>query len=315
MLSAEELERLMKEKEYRGFLVVVEGGAGRDVSLPLLGRAREYADMLGVRVTALYLGAEQPNDLIKYGADIVYYTDALKNFEEVAQAVVGLAEKNNYEAIWFAATHLGNAVAPKVAAKLGTEVILNCTSLDIDLSQRRIHHTRKIFDGQVFEVVVFEDMPQVATIVPGALPEPFPDEFRYGRVEKLEEVPRSELVEVEGVREEAPVRDVLLVGGIELSSKENFELLVELGRKINADVKATRMAVEAGIAGEEYLLEVAGREPSPRVYVAFGVYGTPVQAKFASKADRIVVITKNERNPMLGIGPYNYLAEPVKVIK
>ena len=74
------------------------------------------------------------------------------------------------------------------------------------------------------------------------------------------------------------------------------------------------MAVELGIAEKEYLLEVAGKEPRVGVYIAFGVYGTPIQARFASKCDVVVVITRNEKNPMIPYGHHIFVTDPTLLL-
>ena len=115
-----------------------EEGKLSDVPFELLGKARELALKLGVKVGAVLMGSgieSLAKPLFEAGADIVHIVDdpALKVYRNKAyrHAMVELVKEVNPQIAIFGATHMGRDLAPSVASALRCGLTADCTDLQI----------------------------------------------------------------------------------------------------------------------------------------------------------------------------------------
>jgi electron transfer flavoprotein alpha subunit len=177
--------------------VEVEDGRAAEVSLELLGRARELADRLGARVGAVVCGSGVTDlgpGLIAHGADTVYAADhpdlAAYLAQPYARVLTELVRVRKPQIVLYGATTAGRDLAPRIASALRTGLTADCTDLRIGG-----HHTRErdyedllwqirpAFGGNIIATIVCPDhRPQMATVREGVMRLPEPDEQRGGRV-------------------------------------------------------------------------------------------------------------------------------------
>jgi electron transfer flavoprotein alpha subunit len=177
--------------------VEVDDGRPAEVSLELLGRARELADLLGAKVGAVVCGAGVTDlgpGLITYGADTVYAADhpdlAAYLAQPYARVLTELIRVRRPQIVLYGATTAGRDLAPRIASALRTGLTADCTDLRIGG-----HHTRErdyedllwqirpAFGGNIIATIVCPDhRPQMATVREGVMRLPEPDEQRGGRV-------------------------------------------------------------------------------------------------------------------------------------
>jgi len=178
--------------------VELDEGRPADVSLELLGRARELADRLGVEAGAVVAGAGARNQaagLIERGADVVYVADRQVFHRYLAgpyaKLLCGLIRQYAPQIVLFGATTTGRDLAPRVASALRTGLTADCTDLRIgDHSTREASYTdllyqiRPAFGGNIVATIVCpEHRPQMATVREGVMRMPTPVPGRGGRVE------------------------------------------------------------------------------------------------------------------------------------
>jgi electron transfer flavoprotein alpha subunit len=183
--------------------VFVELDEGRiaDVSLELLGRARELAARLGVETGAVVAGAGASTlapGLIAHGADVVYAADheLLSTYlaGPYARFVAGLVRRERPQIVLYGATTTGRDLAPRVASTLRTGLTADCTDLQIgDHGTREkqyrdlLYQIRPAFGGNIIATIVCPvHRPQMATVREGVMRMPEPDGTRTGRVEMVE---------------------------------------------------------------------------------------------------------------------------------
>jgi len=188
-----------------GVWVFVERDEGRaaDVSLELLGRARELAAGLGAETGAVVAGAGAQTlapALIAHGADVVYAADDELFTHYLAgpyaRLMAGLVRREQPQIVLYGATTTGRDLAPRVASTLRTGLTADCTDLRIgDHSTREKQYTgllyqiRPAFGGNIIATIVCpEHRPQMATVREGVMRMPEPDASRTGRVELVEVV-------------------------------------------------------------------------------------------------------------------------------
>jgi electron transfer flavoprotein alpha subunit len=177
--------------------VEVDDGRAAEVSLELLGRARELADRLDSGVGAVVCGAgvtELGPALIAYGADTVYAADHpdLEAYlaQPYARVLTELIRTRAPQIVLYGATTAGRDLAPRIASALRTGLTADCTDLRIGG-----HHTRErdyenllwqirpAFGGNIIATIVCPDhRPQMATVREGVMRLAEPDERRDGRV-------------------------------------------------------------------------------------------------------------------------------------
>ena len=177
--------------------VEVEDARPAEVSLELLGRARELADLLGTKVGAVVCGAGVTDlgpSLIAHGADTVYAADhpdlAAYLAQPYARVLTGLIRVRKPQIVLYGATTAGRDLAPRIASALRTGLTADCTDLRIGGHHTRdrdyqdlLWQIRPAFGGNIIATIVCPDhRPQMATVREGVMRLPEPDEQRSGRV-------------------------------------------------------------------------------------------------------------------------------------
>lgn len=217
--------------EYKDIWVFAEQREQRlmNVSLEILGEARKLADKKGVKAYAVLVGygvKGLADELIKYGADVVYVIDnpLLKNYttEGYAKVIADLANEIKPEVILYGATYIGRDLAPRIASRLHTGLTADCTGLDID-ENGLLLQIRPAFGGNLIATIICpERRPQMATVRPGVMKKAPKDEKRKG-----------EIIEIQANIKEGDIRTQIFDIIKEAKSKVNIEeadIIVSGGR-------------------------------------------------------------------------------------
>ncbi len=177
-------------------------GVLAEVSLELLGRARELADRLRSRVGAVVAGAAADVEgvipvLLDHGADVVYVAahEELRHYLALpyTKVVAELVRRHRPETVLYGATTTGRDLAPRVASALRTGLTADCTDLRIGdhVTRERTSHDlllqiRPAFGGNIIATIVCpEHRPQMATVREGVMPMPVPEPGRSGQVVRV----------------------------------------------------------------------------------------------------------------------------------
>jgi electron transfer flavoprotein alpha subunit len=238
--------------------VVIEQheGSAAEVSLELVGRARELADRLGVDVGAVLAGASdavQPlaPALIARGADVVYMVghDSLADYLALpyARIVSELIRARRPQIVLYGATTTGRDLAPRVASALRTGLTADCTDLRIgdqtikDVEYKDLlYQVRPAFGGNIIATIISpEHRPQMATVREGVMVMPEPDASRAGEI-----VP----IEIQRVAQANDAQAAVDGGRLCLT---DADLAVRLVRRVReekrVDLKGARIVVSGGV--------------------------------------------------------------------
>ena len=227
-----------------------------DVSLELLGRARELADELGTGVGAVLIGggaAEAAPLAVACGADTVYVArhEALGAYLAAphAHVVAHLVRRHEPQIVLFGATTTGRDLAPRVASALRCGLTADCTDLRIGEHTARgetftniLLQIRPAFGGNIIATIVSpEYRPQMATVREGVLRLPDPDKKRRGKVEEV-------AVERRPTRLRSGNGKPAAAGGAVVLDDEDFlvELLHREQQPKRVDLKGARVIVAGG---------------------------------------------------------------------
>ena len=307
--------------EYRGVWVFAEQAEGQParVSLELLGKGRELADKLDVELSALLVGAsvaDLAKELIFYGADEVIVADdpILKDYRTdlytdiIAEQVI----ERKPEVLILGASPVGRDLAPRLSFRVNAGCTADCTGLDIDQENRLFVSTRPAFGGNVMATIICpENRPQMATVRPGVMPLPEKDETRDGHIINLDLHLNKEDVQVKILQSVKAKSDGVR---IEEGDTEAFEMIKELAELLDAEVGASRLAVEAGYISHDCQIGQTGKTVRPDLYIGCGISGAVQHTAGMSGSKVIIAINKDPEAEIFNIADYGIVGKVEEVI-
>jgi electron transfer flavoprotein alpha subunit len=228
--------------------------------------------------------------------------------ENVAAQVLAVAK--NYGHILFPATASGKNVAPRVAAKLDVGMLSDITKVvSADTFER------PIYAGNAIATVQSTDAIKVATVRTTA----FDPAATTGGSASVEHAPafeassKSKFVGREVTKSDRPeltAAKVIVSGGRALGSSDKFmEVLTPLADKLGAALGASRAAVDAGYAPNDWQVGQTGKIVAPQLYVAIGISGAIQHLAGMKDSKVIVAINKDPEAPIFSVADYGLEAD------
>lgn len=225
-----------------------------------------------------------------------------------------LAVANDYDYILFAATSSGKNVAPRVAAKLDVAQIS-----DIVAVESADTFVRPIYAGNALATVQSSDAKKVITVRTTGF-DAVADNGGSASVETIDTVAdsgKSSFVGRELAKSDRPdlaSAKVVVSGGRGLGSEENFKLLDALADKLGAALGASRAAVDAGYAPNDWQVGQTGKIVAPQLYIAIGISGAIQHLAGMKDSKVIVAINKDAEAPIFGVADYGLVADLFDVL-
>jgi electron transfer flavoprotein alpha subunit len=228
--------------------------------------------------------------------------------ENLAAQVLAIA--GNYSHILFAATASGKNIAPRVAAKLDVGQISDITKvLAADTFER------PIYAGNAVATVQSLDAVKVVTVRTTGF-DPAAASGGSAAVESLACVAASDKTSFMGSeiakndRPELTAAKVIVAGGRALGSVEKFNaVLTPLADKLGAALGASRAAVDAGYAPNDWQVGQTGKIVAPQLYIACGISGAIQHLAGMKDSKVIVAINKDGEAPIFSVADYGLEAD------
>jgi electron transfer flavoprotein alpha subunit len=244
-------------------------------------------------------------------ADDAAYAHALA--ENVAPLVVALMD--SHDAFVVPATTTGKNVAPRVAALLDVMQISDILSVESADT-----FTRPIYAGNAIATVQTSDAKKVVT-VRGTAFDKAAAEGGSGMIEAVAATGDTALSTFAGseiadnARPELTSAKIIVSGGRALGSEEQFHALIDpLADKLGAGVGASRAAVDAGYAPNDYQVGQTGKIVAPEVYVAVGISGAIQHLAGMKDSKVIVAINKDEDAPIFQVADIGLVGDLFKIV-
>lgn len=291
----------------------------RPVGLELLGQARRLADVLGVPVTALLLGANvaaNAQTLIAHGADTVLLLEddllAEQDDQAYAALICQLVEERRPEIILLGATSFGRSLAPRIAARLQTGLTADCTVLEVNPQTRLLEQTRPAFGGNLMATIICPNhRPQMATVRPKVFKVPQPDFSRRGKVLRPaftlpEPLWLRHLAHIHAEDEGPSILDaeIIVSVGRGMSSDRNLALARELAQLLGGALACSRPLVDTGVLPPRHQVGQTGRTVSPKLYIALGISGAIQHLAGIGGVESVVAVNKDPEAPIFSIAHY-----------
>jgi electron transfer flavoprotein alpha subunit len=317
---------------HKGVLVCGEiaGNKLAPVTIELLGVGRKLADELGEDLSALLLGSNIDGlgqEAIAYGADNVHVAeDSLLdhyNSDAYTQVAADLCRKTSPSIVLLGHTDIGCDLAPRLNARLGGGLAMDCLALSIDPATRLLLSTRPVFGGNAHATLVCKSArPQMATIRAKTAPPAERNDSRQGQVIPVEgkvdpatlQVKVIERIkeEVEGVKLEDA--EVVVTGGRGIGSAQNWDMVEELARVLGGAVGATRPVCDEGWAAVTRQVGQSGKVVSPKLYVAVALSGAMAHISGCLGSKVIVAINKDKDAHIFNIAHFGIVADYKEVL-
>ena len=229
--------------------------------------------------------------------------------ENITAQVTTMAKASNYTHLLFPATAFGKNIAPRVAAKLDVGQISDITKV---ISPDTFE--RPIYAGNAIATVQSQDPIKVITVRTTGF-----DAAPTGGNATIETPnAQSASADVSFLRSEIAKNDrpeltaakIIVSGGRALGSNEKFmEVMTPLADKLGAAMGASRAAVDAGYAHNDWQVGQTGKIVAPQLYVACGISGAIQHLAGMKDSKVIVAINKDIEAPIFSVADYGLEAD------
>ncbi len=239
-----------------------------------------------------------------------YLTNRLA--EPMAALIVGMA--GDYDTLVAAATTDGKNIMPRVAALLDVMQISEITAV-----KSADTFERPIYAGNAIQTVKSTDATKVVTVRTagfGAV-----GEAGSASLEKIDAAANPGLSEFVGAalsdsdRPELTSAKIIISGGRALGSSEKFEeVIIPVADKLGAAIGASRAAVDAGYAPNDWQVGQTGKVVAPDLYIACGISGAIQHLAGMKDSKVIVAINKDDEAPIFQVADYGLVADLFDVL-
>lgn len=262
----------------------------------------------------------------KFGIDKVFAveSDRLKDYISSIHSKVAIdtIKEINPSIILIGATTEGRDIAPRISTALHTGLTADCIELDIN-DKGQLAATRPTFGGQLMATILCKNYPQMATVRPNVFKPLDKDvikktEFIYKEpnfTDTNENVKILNFIKgIENSRNKLLDAKIIIAGGKGMKNAKGFELLEEAAKILNAQVGATRAAVDEGLATRDKQIGQTGVTVAPKIYIACGISGAIQHIVGIENSDKIFAINIDKDAPIFEHCDYGIVGDVFEVL-
>lgn len=278
----------MSSTAKKEILVFVEqtDGSIEQVSMEVLGKAREIADKLRSSVTAAILGQDIRNlaaDVSKRGADLVIVGESplLKDYttEVYSKVMESQIRERDPDTLLIGATHNGASLAASLAIKMGAGLMAHVVDLEVEEGSEMLLGSVPGFGGSIVSVCKCnKGRPQMATVRPGIFKPIEPsDQTKEAKIQQIEvnlspADKKCNVLErnVKRTKELSRAERVVVAG---LGCKGDLNLPKKLAEDMNAEIGVSRPLADRGLYDKEHVVGSTGQSLNANIAIILGVSG------------------------------------------
>ncbi len=331
-ISPTDIDFPKKIEDHKDVWVFCEqkNGVVQSVAYELLGKGKELADTLNVKLCGVLLGEDMKKasqDVIHRGCDKVYLVDSpkLKHYqaEPYSKVLIKLIKQYKPEIVLCGATSTGRSLISRVAIGIHAGLTADCTGLEIDKKERLLLQTRPAFGGNIMATIICPNhRPQMATVRHKVMKEAEVNPHHKGKIieNSFNEdtyLSRTKLLDiVEEIEETVNLTeaDVIVSGGRGLQNPENFKIIEDLAKVLGGAVGASRAAVDSGWKTYSHQVGQTGKTVCPKTYIACGISGQIQHLVGMQSSDIIVAINKDPHAPIFNVATYGIVEDLFEVV-
>jgi len=214
------------------------------------------------------------------------------------------------------ASAMGRDLMPRVAARLDTGMISECTALKVDGG--KIVATRPLYAGKVLaDATISGAAVQVITCRPNVFTTTAAEASKKAKTTPTGSQAASlavaarivETVEAKSDRPDLTEASVIVSAGRAIKSAENFKLMNDLADVLHAAVGASRAAVDAGFASHSIQVGQTGKTVNPTLYLAFGISGAIQHVAGMRTSKVIVAVNTDAEAPIFQLSDYGIVGD------
>ncbi|MBW1903413.1 MAG: FAD-binding protein [Deltaproteobacteria bacterium] len=309
---------------FKGIYVFIEqdNQTASKVSLELQGKSQ--------LVTAILIGHELgsiADELIYYGADhvIIVKDEPFRMYQTdiYTKAIVQIARENKPEILLFGATPQGRDLAPRVANRLRTGLTADCTALEICTDEGILLQTRPAFGGNIMATIVCPDnRPQMATVRPGVMKKYPRDPEKTGTKEVMTiDLDEKDFITrvldiIASTKKHVRLEDakIIVAGGHGMKNPQGFKILEDLAAELQAEVGASRAAVDAGWIGQDYQIGQTGKTVQPDLYIACGISGSIQHLAGMAQSKYVISINTDRKAPIVSASDVTFIGDLFRIV-
>ncbi|MEM0163406.1 MAG: electron transfer flavoprotein subunit alpha/FixB family protein [Thermoplasmata archaeon] len=257
--------------------------------------------------------SENP-DISHFGAKkqinlkVCYAADALANY------VISLINKENYDYFLAGSTAIGRELAAMVAETMGFDMISEILSMD--LADSKVTTTRFFYGGKT--IITEQSKARVFTVMPG-LVDPAPASST-SEIVKIENVPETKLkIEAVTPKQKGSVNiekaDILVSVGRGIGKKEGIELARSLASVVHGEVSGSRpICLDYHWLEEERQVGLSGKRVKPRLYIALGISGQIQHIAGMRGSKMVIAVNKDKNAPIFSECDYGMVGDLYQVV-
>ncbi len=296
-----------------------------ETAFELVSKSKEFAEELGVTVSAALLGdgaAAKADDYFSYGADKVYVSEhaALKGFYvgTYAEALRQIAESGDVEFVLLGSTKRGKELAGRLAEKLEAGAITDANAVRV--ADGNLVADRYAYGGNTVASLVVTTPKKVISVMAKTF-EAGPQEARKGDVINVDLDLKDPEVKVVERREKAGEEvnleeaEMLICVGRGVQNREDLAMIEELAGLLDAEIGCTKTpASDWEWFSEERMVGLSGKKCKPRLYISIGISGQIQHTVGVLDSKIIVTINKDENALMFNITDYGIVGDLYDVV-
>jgi electron transfer flavoprotein alpha subunit len=289
--------------------------------------ARKLAAKTGGRVVACVIGDaidRATNAVEQTGVDqIITVSDpALKLYSALRyrSALAAVIEKIDPRILLMATTFMGRDLSPRIAMRRRGALATDVIGLDLT-DDGELDVVRPLYNGKATcHVRLPKDRLAIANVRANTFAAPTGgggaarQAVPYTALDGDDRINVLETVKAGGDVKDVTEADIIVSGGRALKNEDNFRIIFELAKELDAAVGASRAACDAGYQPHSRQVGLTGKTVTPKLYIACGISGAIQHLAGMRGSKTIVAINTDPETPLFSVADYGIVDDLFKVI-